>query len=138
MHAVHENMDCFADSDDECDAYLANVNSTRKEFLTAKLAVNGCHICFQLDTGADVNTLCQRFVRKEQVQPTKVRLIMWNGTKVKPLGEAKIPVTNVCTGEQYQAVFNVVPNDLHCLLGVETLTHIHLITVNKDRFIAGI
>ena len=63
---------------------------------------------------------------------------MWNGTKVRPLGEAEIPVTNVRTGELHSTIFIVVPNDLHCLLGLKPLTDMHLITVNADKFIAGI
>ncbi len=138
VHTVHDNYDAYTDSDDEYDAYLANVNSERRKILTAKLGVNGCHIRFQMDTGAEVNTICQRFVHKEQVQSTKVKLVMWNDTKVKPLGEAKIPILNVWTGEHHTAVFIVVPNNLNCLLGLKTMTDMHLITVNKDRFIAGI
>ena len=63
---------------------------------------------------------------------------MWNSTKVKPLGVAIIPITNVRTGEQHTADFIVVPNDLNCLLGLKTVTDMRLITVNKDRFIEGI
>jgi len=38
--------------------------------ITALLNVNDCEVHFLLDTGADVNIICQRFVRRDQVQPT--------------------------------------------------------------------
>ena len=44
--------------------------------LTALLEVNQCKVRFQIDTGAQVNTICQKFVRKEQVHPTSKTLIM--------------------------------------------------------------
>ena len=36
--------------------------------ITALMQVNNCDVRFQLDTGADINTINQRFVRKEQVK----------------------------------------------------------------------
>ena len=33
------------------------------------LQVNDCDVRFQLDTAEDVNTICKKFVRKEQVKP---------------------------------------------------------------------
>ena len=56
------------------------------------MIVNGCEISFQLDSGADVNTIQQKYVKKEQVVPSTQNLIMWNGTKCKPLGETTLPL----------------------------------------------
>ena len=62
------------------------------------MEVNQCSIRFQLDTGADINTINQRFVRKDQVQQTGEKLVMWNGTTLTPKGTAKLMTTNVKTG----------------------------------------
>ena len=44
----------------------------------ALMQVNGCEVRFQLDSGADVNTISQKFVKKSQVKSTSQKLIMWN------------------------------------------------------------
>lgn len=62
--------------------------------VTAVLTVNNVSVRFQLDSAADINTICQKHVRKEQVRPTSVKLKMWNKTDFKPLGEVTIDVTN--------------------------------------------
>ena len=62
--------------------------------------VNDCEVRFQLDSAADVNTICKKFVRKDQVRPTSVTLRMWNKTPMKPLGEADLTVKNPSTGDE--------------------------------------
>ena len=56
--------------------------------------VNDRKVKFQLDTGSDVNTLCQKHVKKEQVSETKQKLTMWNKTKKQPLGETNLMTLN--------------------------------------------
>ena len=71
---------------DECDEqWLAVVGADHKR-VTALMQVNGCEVRIQLDSGADVNTICQKFVKKSQVKSTSQKLIMWNKSKVTPLG----------------------------------------------------
>ena len=60
--------------------------------VTAVMTVNDCDVRFQLDSAADVNTISQCHVLKEQCKPTKLRLNMWNKTNMKPLGEADLTV----------------------------------------------
>ena len=69
-----------------------HVFEEKKERLTALLQVNDCNVRFQLDTGADVNTICKRYVKREQVIPCLCKLTMWNETTIKPAGET---VSNV-------------------------------------------
>ena len=55
---------------DECDEqWLAVVGADYKR-VTALMQVNCCEVRFQLDSGADVNTICQKFVKKSQVKST--------------------------------------------------------------------
>jgi hypothetical protein len=42
--------------------------------VTALMNVNDCEVRFQLDSAADVNTICKKFVRKDQVRPTSITL----------------------------------------------------------------
>ena len=54
---------------DECDEQEAVVGADHKR-VTALMQVNGFEVRFQLDSGADVNTVCQKFVKKSQVKST--------------------------------------------------------------------
>ena len=63
------------------------VVSHKQDGSNATLAVNDHPVRFQLDSAADVNTICQKHVRKHQVSPTTVRLNMWNKTNLKPRGK---------------------------------------------------
>ena len=93
---------------------------------------------FQLDTGADVNTICQKFVRQVQVKPTTQQLIMWNKSKVNPLGKTTLTVSNPKNGEETEVEFIVVPNDYSCLLGLSTIQQMGLLTINDEDFIAKV
>jgi hypothetical protein len=42
--------------------------------VTALMNVNDCEVRFQLDSAADVNTICKKCVRKDQVRPTSITI----------------------------------------------------------------
>jgi hypothetical protein len=127
-------VDCDQDLDD---AWLKSVGSGGGE-LTAMMHINDCEIRFQLDSAADVNTICKRFVREEQSRPTRVRLNMYNKTNIQPIGEAVLKVENPCTGEVSSHTFIIVPNNLTCLLGLTSIQKMGLVTVNDEKFIAKV
>ena len=80
VHAVSQSQDDNYDYDDQ---WLMAVNH-KEESVNATLRVNEHDVKFQLDSAADVNTICQKHVRKHQVSPTSVRLNMLNKTDMKP------------------------------------------------------
>lgn len=125
---------------DEGAGWLAAVNSKRPptKMVTATMRVNECDVRFQLDSGANVNTICKRYVKRNQVTKSSSQLVMWNGTKMNPLGEAELEVYNPCTKDTRKILFTVVENDLTCLLGLDTLRSMKLITVHRDRFIGKV
>nr|XP_034316278.1 uncharacterized protein K02A2.6-like [Crassostrea gigas] len=102
------------------------------------MRINECDIRFQLDSAADVNTISHRYVRKEQCKPTKIRLNMWNKTNMKPFGEADLTVVNPRTNEKHQLRFIVVPNHYTCLIGLEAVQQLKLISINNEKFIASV
>ncbi|KAK7107438.1 hypothetical protein V1264_015748 [Littorina saxatilis] len=118
--------------------YLAAVTSKNKQRVTALMRINDCEVRFQLDSAADVNTICARYVKKTQVSPVKHSLTMWNGTVVQPLGEAVLDIVNPKTGVSASVRFTVVENSFSCLLGVSTIQELGLITVNRGAFIASV
>ena len=125
-------------TDNSDSSWLATVNVNDKERLTALMHVNDCDVRFQLDTGADVNTINKKFVRKDQVKATNQKLVMWNKSNLRPLGETTLTVGNPKTGKKSDVKFIVVHNDYKCLLGLKTIQDMNLFTVNTANFIANL
>ena len=123
------------DDDEECLFTVKTNKYEKKGQITAKLSVNGSHVRFLIDIGADINTICRRFVKPADIHPTSYKLVMWNGARIAPLGEVTLTVLNVLTKETHEVKFIVVPNDLRCLLGLKTVLEMQLITINDTRFI---
>ena len=123
-------------SDD--DVYLNNIAHLSDRGITALLQVNGCKVGFQLDTGADVNIICQRYVKKEQVQPSFQKLTMWNHSTLQPVGEAMLTLHNPKSNLSENVKFVVVKNRFNCLLGLDTILKMNLLTVNDNAFLANI
>ncbi|XP_077973347.1 uncharacterized protein LOC144428257 isoform X1 [Styela clava] len=73
---------------------VQNINNVNSSRITALMEVNNYEVRFQIDSAADVNTICEKYVRKDQIRPTTDNLVMWNKTKMKPLGEAILKVKN--------------------------------------------
>nr|XP_022314409.1 uncharacterized protein K02A2.6-like [Crassostrea virginica] len=118
--------------------WLSAINSGPKHEVSAIMKVNDIDVKFQLDSAADVNTICQKFVHRYQVQPTDIKLKMWNNSSMKPLGEVNLGVRNDRTGETTDVHFVVVPNGYNCLLGLNTIQQMGLVTINKELFVNNV
>ena len=46
---------------------MGSMSYTKKGRVTALMHVNGYDVHFQLDSGADVNIICAKFVKKNQI-----------------------------------------------------------------------
>jgi hypothetical protein len=75
-HAGHFSflVSALDDSDDDCwlnaidavsEKYISVVEANVDKKVTALMKVNDCEVRFQLDSAADVNTICKKFVRKD-------------------------------------------------------------------------
>lgn len=113
------------------------MTSANKGIMSAVMRVNECDVRFHLHSGADVNTICKKFVRKHQLQPAQQKLTMWNGSTMYPVGEAVLEVQNPKTSSNAPVRFTVVDNGLTCLLGVDTIQELGLITVNTNAFVGN-
>jgi hypothetical protein len=91
-----------------------------------------------LDSAAEVNTIAERHVKENQIQPTKQKLIMWNGSSMKPIGEATLQVTNPKDGRSLNVRFTVVGNNYTCLLGVDTIQQMGFVTINRSVFVSSV
>lgn len=138
INAVAEIRDSDDESDHDENWLMAVNNSTSVNGIKATLVVNDNDVIFQIDSGADINTICQKHVRKTQVTPTKVRLNMWNNTNLKPLGECRLSVLNPRNQENYDITFIVVPNGHTNLLGLSTIKQLGFVTINENRFVSQV
>ena len=105
---------------------------------TATLEINEQKVSFLIDTGADVNTICKKFVPQKNIRPTLTKLWMWNKTKMTPIGEATLRVYNPKTRLTHPIKFIVVTDDVKCLLGIETLKALQFVTLNNDKFVSSV
>ncbi|KAL3836806.1 hypothetical protein ACJMK2_022219 [Sinanodonta woodiana] len=102
--------------------WLNYIDSSIHSKAKAKMIVNDCDVTFHIDTGAQVNTIQQTFVRKSQRIQKVSHLRMWNKSTAKSLGEATLTVTN----------------PLDCLLGLKAVQELKLVTINTDNFIGSV
>ena len=107
INVVEEDDDLSSSEDD---AFLHSIQADPHRRLTALWTINDCAVRFQIDTGADVSTICQKFVYQDQVRPCSRNLVMWNKTTMTPVGETSFQVCNPKNGEVASVDFIVVKN----------------------------
>ena len=71
------SMEAVDKESDKEPQFLSAVTSHNVGRVTALMRVNECDVRFQLDSAADVNTICATFVKKHQLLPSKQKLTMW-------------------------------------------------------------
>lgn len=138
VHAVVSQSDDHNDpNNDFDDKWLFAIND-EETGVTANLSINDRIVKFQLDSAADVNTVCQKHVGRQQVSPTNIRLNMWNKTNLKPLGGTSLTTTNPSDNSQHEVKFIEVPNGFTNLLGLNTIQELGFITINCNAFISKV
>lgn len=92
---------------------------------------------FQIDCGASANILPSRYVEDVNLEPCSQSLVMWNCTKVKPVGTCALPVVNPRNNTKYKVRFLVVKESFTPLLGLNATEKIGLLTgVLKENFVS--
>ena len=99
------------------------------------MLIQGTQVDFQLDTGAETNTISINFVKQEMIEPSSSNLITWDNKIIKPVGETHLPVTNPIDKQEHIIKFTVVDVGKSAnLLGLETCERLGLATINKENF----
>ena len=106
------SVDHHNDSDTEWLQTYGIAGDTTNKRVTTLMQVNHCDVRFILDTGTNVNTITQRFVHTQ----TSGQLIIWNGSKISPVGATTLTVTH----EKHEVDCVVVQNDITCVIGSTT------------------
>ena len=114
---------------------VVRVQALRGRAVYARMLVRQQPVQFQVDCGASANILPLRYAEGEELDSCSQMLVMWNGTKVTPVGSCALPVVNPKTNEKYKVRFLVVKEDLTPLLGLNSTQKMKLLTVHKENFI---
>lgn len=133
VHALGEEYD----SDFENISIVNAVAGNHDKQIYAELAIEGKPVRVQVDCGASVNVLPKKFTSSNSnITPTSTVLQMWNGSRVKPLGEAKLVVENPATTAKYRCKFIIVDDEAGFvpLLGSKASQGMNIISVNSDNF----
>ncbi|KAK7090822.1 hypothetical protein V1264_010573 [Littorina saxatilis] len=104
------------------------------------MCINDVMVSFQLDSGATTNCLSEsvyKTVTKDKqlrhVKKTDRRLLMYNGSEVRPAGETILRVVNPKNKEEYRVRFYIVREKTRPILGFRALQYMKLMTVNVEN-----
>ena len=101
----------------------------------AEMLIKRQPVRFQIDCGASANILPLKYAEGEELAPCSQTLVMWNGTRVKPVGTCAMLVVNPKNSEKFKVRFLVVKENLTPLLGLNTTEKMKLLTIHKENFV---
>ena len=110
------------------------VNRVTEHEIYTQMLINEKPIKLHIDCGATVNVLPAKYVNKEDIQPTKRVLKMWNKTELNPEGTCSVTIRNPRNRRKYSVKFIVVEEDVTPLLGANVIQQMGLIEVHEDNF----
>ena len=110
------------------------VNRVTECKIYAQMLINEKPIKFHIDCGATVIVLPANYVNKEDIQPTKRVLKMWNKTERNPEGTCSVTIRNPRNRRKYSVKFIVVEEDVIPLLRAKVIQQMALIEVHEDNF----
>ncbi|KAL8597750.1 hypothetical protein ACOMHN_001709 [Nucella lapillus] len=106
----------------------------RDNIIKAEMIIEGKKVACQVDSGASVNVISTRHIKKSKLQECRTKLHVYNGATIKAQGKTQLELTNPRTGNNFKADFVVVKEDLTTLLGKKTSEDMGLITVHYQNF----
>ena len=129
------DQDDYVATLEEIDIVIHKSNPN-KVFVT--LSVNDKEEHFQLDTGATVNVMSDITLSKlcgnaDQLESCNTTLLMYNKSKVKPIGRKKMRVLNPKNNNMYTVEFIIVKGQCKSILGLKTCEELELLTVNRQN-----
>ena len=115
---------------------VVRVQAMKDKAVFAEMLVQQKPVRFQIDCGASANILPSKYVEDVDLEPCSQSLVMWNGTKVKPVGTCALRVVNPRNNTKYKVRFLVVRESLTPLLGLNATEKMGLLTVHKENFVS--
>ena len=103
----------------------------------AEMLVDNKSVKFQIDSGASVNVIPEKYVGKAEISKEEVTLRAYNGSSVKAVGRSKVVCRNPKNNKKYRVNFVVVKEDwLTPLFSGRAAEQMKLLTVNYDNFVS--
>ena len=144
---LHIIEDYSEDEDLEESDYMMSVDTLEEtEFpnrIFAKMKINGIVQKFQLDCGATVNVIpvpeyIKLFDDKElrNLEESKTSLVMYDKSKVIPVGKKIQTVINPVNNRSYQIEFQIVKHGCRSVLGARAIQMLNLISLNTENISA--
>lgn len=138
-----DNEETESESEDEILKIDDKGDNTKERSVKAKMLINKQPVRFLLDSGATVNVLPESVYidvtgdrRCRGVQETKKKLVMFNGTEMKPAGEVILRVKNPKNNKKYKVNFVIVKRHCKPVLGLKAVQYMQLMTVNVENIAA--
>ena len=88
------------------------LNSVSEREIYAQMLINKKPVKFHIACGASVNALPGNYFNKDNIQPTKRILQMWNKSELKPEGICRVTIRNPKNRKKYSVEFIVVRENL--------------------------
>ena len=111
------------------------VNTVKSDDIFAEMLVNDeQHVTFQVDCGAKVNLISEKYVDPKKLVKKATKLQMWNKATLMSHAACRLKIRNPKNNKKYSVEFKVVKEDLTPLLGSKACQAMNLITVNDENF----
>ena len=114
---------------------VVRIQAVKERAVFVKMLVKQQPILFQIYCGASANILTLKYAEDEELAPCSQTLVMWYGTKVKPVGTCALKVVNPRNNEKFKVRFLVVNESLTPLLGLSATEKMKLLTIHKENFV---
>ena len=130
-----------SETESEDDIFKIDHNAGKRERnIQARMMINDMPVRFLLDTGATTNVMSESLYRKvtgdercSDLQDTKTKLVMFNGTEMKPVGEIVLRVKNPKNRKRYKVNFVITETDCKPILGLKAVQGMQLMTINEEN-----
>ena len=73
---------------------VVRIQAVKERAVFAEMLIKQQPVRFQIDCGASANILPLKYAEGEELAPCSQTLVMWNGTRVKPVGTCAMLVVN--------------------------------------------
>ncbi|XP_003729725.2 uncharacterized protein K02A2.6-like [Strongylocentrotus purpuratus] len=132
--SVHQLEDDEYSSTESISVVQINTVSPEDGPIFCNMLLNGRRVQFQLDSGATVSVLPQKFLSEEDVVRNEcIHLRMWNHSPLlRAVGKCKVVTRNPATGKKYRIDYVIVKEDLTPLLSKTASEKMQLITVHYE------
>ena len=115
---------------------VVRVQAMMDKAVFAAMLVQQKPVRIRIDCGASGNILPAKYVEDMDLEPCSQSLVMWNCTKVKPIGTCALPVVNSRKRTKYKVRFLVIKETLTPLLGLNATEKKGLLTVHEENFVS--